>query len=147
MPIVYSPDTADHNQIPDSFLKSKIEPYWSWLAHPANIHVAKEYGYELTPFSIKKKVVKPKGPEKPLAARKNFLFGCDPELFIVDPDGNFVCADMIPGTKENPHGVKFGAVQRDGFAAEINIDPVSNFEDFNRNIKAVLGQLENMLPK
>jgi hypothetical protein len=149
MPYLLNSDNGGVVFVTDSMLVGKLEPYWGWLDHPQNSTVAAQYGKKVEGKvkAVPKKVAKAKGPEKPLAARKNFLFGCDPELFIVDPDGNYVCADMIPGTKENPHGVKFGAVQRDGFAAEINIDPVSTFEDFNRNIKAVLGQLENMLPK
>jgi hypothetical protein len=78
---------------------------------------------------------------------KGFKIGADPELFVKDPDGKIVCADMIPGTKAEPHKVEYGAVQRDGFAAEYNIDPVDNFADWNRNHKAVQGQLEAMLPK
>ena len=85
----------------------------------------------------------------PLEAKKGFLFGCDPELFIKDSaTGEYVSAEgLIPGTKENPYPVTKGAVQVDGMAAEFNIDPVDNFEDWNRNIAAVLNQLQKMLPK
>ena len=38
-------------------------------------------------------------------------------------------------------------IQRDGMAAEFNIDPVTNFADFNRNIQAVMSQLGKFLPK
>lgn len=83
-----------------------------------------------------------------LTPMDGFTFGCDPELFIFDRDGNPVSAEgIIPGTKEEPHKVEFGAVQQDGFAAEFNIDPVDNFRDWNRNIQAVMGQLEAILPK
>lgn len=91
-----------------------------------------------------KTVGKPIGP---LEAPKGFTFGADPELFIKAPDGKIICADMIPGTKDSPHKVEFGAVQRDGFAAEYNIDPCDNFEDWNKRHKAVQGQLQSMLPK
>lgn len=75
-------------------------------------------------------------------------FGCDPELFVLDGDGNAVCADgLIPGTKLEPYPVIGGAVQVDGMAAEFNIDPVDNYEDFNTNVNKVLGQLRKMLPK
>jgi len=81
-------------------------------------------------------------------AVQGFKFGADPELFIVDADGKPVsAAGIIPGTKEEPFKVKCGAVQRDGMAAEFNIDPVSSFEDFNRNIVTVLGELKRFLPK
>ena len=74
--------------------------------------------------------------------------GADPELFILDTSTNeFVCPDgLIPGTKEEPYAVEYGAVQQDGFAAEFNIDPVDNLHDFQRNIKQVRKQLQGMLP-
>lgn len=79
---------------------------------------------------------------------EGLTFGCDPELFVFDTrKEKFVCADgLIPGTKEEPYPVKNGAVQVDGMAAEFNIDPVSTFEDFRRNVKSVMKQLEKMLP-
>ena len=77
-----------------------------------------------------------------------FLFGADPELFVKDAEGNLVsAAGLIPGTKKEPFKVEFGAVQVDGMAAEFNIDPVDNFEHFNRNIVEVTKQLKAMLPK
>ena len=82
-----------------------------------------------------------------LPAKAGFKFGCDPELFVLNDKGVAVTAEgLIPGTKDDPHVVKYGAVQVDGMAAEFNIDPVDNFKDFNRNINAVLGQLKDMLP-
>lgn len=82
-----------------------------------------------------------------LGAKEGFTFGCDPEMFVFDPEGKPVPADMIPGSKDFPHKVEHGAVQRDGMAAEFNIDPVDNFRDFNRNISAVMGQMTAMLPE
>lgn len=82
-----------------------------------------------------------------LPAKEGFTFGCDPEGFVVNEDGVAVFPEFIPGTKEAPFPVKFGAVQRDGMAAEFNIDPARTFEEFNRNISAVIGQMEKMLPK
>lgn len=82
-----------------------------------------------------------------LEAMKGFTFGCDPELFVQDPDGKFVCADgLIPGTKQEPYKVECGAVQVDGMAAEFNTDPASSFEEFDHNITTVLKQLTAMLP-
>lgn len=79
---------------------------------------------------------------------EGFLFGCDPELFLKDPDGNLCSAvGLIPGTKAEPYKVDKGAIQVDGLAAEFNIDPVSNFEDWNTNIITVLRQLKAMLPQ
>lgn len=81
-------------------------------------------------------------------AEEGFTFGCDPEFFIRDPEGRVVSAyGLIPGTKQEPHKVEKGAVQVDGMAAEINIDPVSSFEDWNGNIVSVMKQLQAMLPK
>lgn len=80
--------------------------------------------------------------------RPGFKFGCDPELFVRDETGRYVsAAGLIPGTKDNPERVEFGAVQVDGMAAEFNIDPVDNFDDFNRNIVKVMAQLKGFLPK
>lgn len=77
-----------------------------------------------------------------------FTFGCDPEVFIVGPDGNFVtAAGLIPGTKAQPYKVPDGAVQVDGMAAEVNIEPASTFSEFNRRIERVLGRLQEMLPE
>ena len=83
-----------------------------------------------------------------LEAFPNFKFGCDPELFVVDGDGKFVCADgLIPGTKDEPFKVELGAVQVDGMAAEFNTDPAESFEEFDRNVSTVLRQLKGMLPR
>lgn len=80
-------------------------------------------------------------------AMPGLTFGCDPELFIVDAEGEFVCPDgIIPGTKEEPYPVPGGAVQQDGMTAEFNIDPVSRFEDFEKNIKMVMSKMEQFLP-
>lgn len=83
-----------------------------------------------------------------LRGAEGFLFGADPELFVNDPEGNLVSAyGLIPGTKQEPHKVDLGAIQVDGMAAEFNIDPVDNFEDFNTNVVTVMKQLKASLPK
>lgn len=83
----------------------------------------------------------------PINGVPGFKFGADPEVFIHDAEGKLVPAvGLIPGTKEAPHKVEYGAVQVDGLAAEFNIDPVTNFTDFNRNIVQVMRQLKAMLP-
>lgn len=85
--------------------------------------------------------------QQPLHAMDGFTFGCDPELFILDRDENPVSAEgLIPGTKLEPYKVEDGAVQVDGMAAEINIDPAVTFEEFNGRIVNVLKQLKAMLP-
>ena len=56
-------------------------------------------------------------------AMEGMTFGCDPELFVVNGNDEFVYPEWIPGNKEEPHPVEHGAVQIDGMAAEFNIDP------------------------
>jgi hypothetical protein len=83
-----------------------------------------------------------------LKGAEGFLFGADPELFVVDTEGNYVSAHgLIEGTKQEPFKVDKGAYQVDGMAAEFNIEPVDNFEAFNTNIITVLRQLKAALPK
>jgi hypothetical protein len=83
-----------------------------------------------------------------LKAMEGLTFGADPELFVVDTNGDFVSAEgLIPGTKDKPYKVDCGAVQVDGMAAEFNIDPVDNYVDFRHNMKTVRQQLKKMLPK
>lgn len=80
-------------------------------------------------------------------AMSGLKFGCDPELFVVDGNGDFVCADgLIPGTKEEPFKVERGAVQVDGMAAEFNTDPATTYKDFSDSVDAVMSQLQGMLP-
>ena len=75
------------------------------------------------------------------------LLGADPELFMSNEQGLIRSAhDVIPGTKEEPYPVLKGAIQVDGLALEINIDPVSNSGDFLRNITTVRKELQERLP-
>lgn len=84
---------------------------------------------------------------KAMEAMEGLTFGADPELFVVNPNGEPVsAAGMIPGTKQEPYKVEGGAVQVDGMAAEFNIDPVTNYKDWKKNIEGVRKQLAEMLP-
>ena len=75
------------------------------------------------------------------------LLGADPEMFMSNEQGLIRSAhNVIPGTKEKPYPVLQGAVQVDGLALEINIDPAKNKGDFLRNITTVKSELETMLP-
>ena len=78
---------------------------------------------------------------------QEFLIGADPELFIKDKQtGKFVSAHgMLPGTKEKPYKVKYGAIQVDGMAAEFNIDPAKTKSQFIRNVTCVVKQIEDYL--
>jgi len=79
---------------------------------------------------------------------KNFLLGCDPEVFIVDATGKIVSAhDKLPGTKRKPFKVPGGAIQVDGVAGEFNIDPAASFEEWNDNIVKVWAALDALLPE
>ena len=76
------------------------------------------------------------------------LLGADPEVFMRNEQGLVRSAHgVIPGTKENPHPVKRGAIQVDGLALEFNIIPSDNCFDFNRNINTVLHELCLTLPE
>jgi hypothetical protein len=76
------------------------------------------------------------------------LVGGDPEIFLKDTKkGMHVSAhDLVPGTKEKPHPVKKGAVQHDGLALEINIDPASSASEFAENLETVLQEARQILP-
>lgn len=79
--------------------------------------------------------------------RSSITIGADPELFLVNQEsGLFVSAhDIVPGSKDSPVAVDKGAVQVDGTAAEFNINPAGNADDFVDNIAAVYGALEGIV--
>ena len=74
--------------------------------------------------------------------------GCDPEFFLFDSQKKtFVSADsLVPGTKEEPYPLKYGAVQVDGVAVEFNINPASSGEEFRHNIEKTLAEIRKMIP-
>lgn len=77
-----------------------------------------------------------------------FLIGCDPEVFVLGPDGQPVSAyGLIPGSKTDPMKVRNGMVQVDGMALEFGIDPAATKEEFVFRVKDVMQQLQDMLPK
>lgn len=68
-------------------------------------------------------------------------FGVDPELFLKE-NGKFISGhDLIPGTKQEPHLVRGGAVQADGVACEFNTVPVSDADAFVEVINLVRSQM------
>ena len=73
-------------------------------------------------------------------------FGADPELFLKKGRGFRSSHGIIPGTKEQPHPVKSGAVQVDGMALEFNIDPAKTAPQFVRHIRDVMQELRRMVP-
>lgn len=77
------------------------------------------------------------------------LIGCDPEFFLYSPRAkrNVSAHRLIPGDKKNPHKVDGGAIQVDGTAVEFNIDAASTAEQFEANVKKVLGHLRKTIPE
>lgn len=72
-------------------------------------------------------------------------YGVDPELFVKE-NGVFVSAhDLLPGTKQEPHLVRGGAVQVDGVAAEFNTFPVDNASEFVDVINLVRSQMMDII--
>lgn len=84
----------------------------------------------------------------PLPGFKGFTFGCDPEFFLVEKKtGHFVPAhNFLKGSKEEPFKLDGGAMQIDGLAGEVNIDPVSSFTEFKDNLEKVMQQVADILP-
>lgn len=80
---------------------------------------------------------------------RNITVGADPEIFVrLKQSGKFVSAGgMVPGTKDEPHPVKKGAIQVDGTALEFNIEPASSSTEFLENITTVLGELKARVGK
>lgn len=73
--------------------------------------------------------------------------GCDPEFFVCrKSDKKPVAALFAPGTKEKPHKLDKGAVQRDGVAMEFNIEPATTSKEFSENIGVVLEQCLKLIP-
>jgi len=74
--------------------------------------------------------------------------GADPEMFLRESiTGSPVsCHGLIPGDKKNPFAVSGGAIQVDGLAAEININPSRTRTEFMANIKSVMDDLVDQLP-
>lgn len=74
--------------------------------------------------------------------------GADPELFLRNKKtGRFNSAfGIVPGTKEKPFSVPFGAVQVDGVAAEFNINPAASGGDFHAYCTKVIQSLAAFAP-
>lgn len=79
---------------------------------------------------------------------REFTVGADPEMFLcIEGTTDFVSAhNMFPGTKLDPYPVLGGAIQVDGMAAEVNINPAKDRVEFLRNIQTVMKGLEEHLP-
>lgn len=73
--------------------------------------------------------------------------GADPELFVRNRETKMLVSahDLLPGTKESPYKVAYGAVQVDGVAAEFNIEPAADETHFTYFCTEVRGSLQTML--
>src|SRR5690242_7260325 len=80
--------------------------------------------------------------------KMNILVGCDPELFVVNKEGQPRGAyGLIKGTKESPFKVPKGAYQVDGMALEFNIDPAKTEDEFVDHIQTAMRRLREDVPK
>lgn len=75
------------------------------------------------------------------------MIGCDPEVFVYDNNlGEFVSGHtLIPGTKDKPFAVPFGAIQVDGTALEFNINPAKTRKEFVGNVTRVYDTLQRKI--
>ena len=77
------------------------------------------------------------------------LIGADPEFFLREKRTrrNISAHGLVPGTKDKPKKLKYGAIQLDGTAVEFNIAPAKDVRQFKRNIDEVLRQIRQMIPE
>ncbi len=74
-----------------------------------------------------------------------FSIGADPEIFLTKEDKLRSAIGIVGGSKENPRDLGDGIkVQEDNVAAEFNIPPADNFEDFDKYIQAGLDKIEGI---
>ena len=83
--------------------------------------------------------------------RPVFTLGADPEMFVQqslpgEQSSIISIHGLIPGDKRNPFPVNGGAIQVDGMAAEINVNPARTRQEFMDNIRTVMDELQGHLP-
>lgn len=84
-----------------------------------------------------------------MARIDKWLFGSDPEWFLVDLEGRkFVSSEgLIGGTKQKPKPVGGGFfVQEDNVAAEGNIPPAATKEELVKNIEFLKKKIQSIAP-
>lgn len=74
-----------------------------------------------------------------------FTLGSDPEFFAIKDRYAYAGCGLIPGSKGDPYPVNGGAVQVDGLALEINVDPAHSREEFVFNTRIVMKELKSMI--
>lgn len=80
------------------------------------------------------------------ADRRNVLVGADPEVFVRNTDtGLPFAAYMMPGSKAKPFPTKYGGLQVDGCALEMNIHPAKTKAEFMTNLYHTQSELINVL--
>jgi hypothetical protein len=116
-----------------------------------NLHTLDEYSSVFAAMNKKKSGAKTinLGEDEVAAipAKSGFQFGADPECFVFNKEGRPVAPTMIPGSKQQPHVVPGGAVQRDGMAAEFNVNKAHDFPTWNSNFDKVIAALKGFLPE
>jgi hypothetical protein len=76
----------------------------------------------------------------------DFLLGSDPEVMLIDKDGNLISAiPVIPGTKNAPHQVPNGAIQHDNVNLEFGITPAASEDEWVAKHRDVLAFCANFL--
>lgn len=86
-----------------------------------------------------------------MSTNRVFTIGADPEMFVQQAfpgqQSSIISVHgLIPGDKRNPFAVNGGAIQVDGMAAEINVNPARTRAEFMENIRTVMAELEGHLP-
>ena len=77
-----------------------------------------------------------------------FLLGSDPELVIIDAQGNLKSAiELIDGVKDKPIKIPNGAVIHDNVNVEFGIDPAANADEWVGRTGSVMKHIAAMLPK
>jgi Phage phiEco32-like COOH.NH2 ligase-type 2 len=73
-----------------------------------------------------------------------FTLGADPELFLINPEGQYISSiGKIGGTKHFPASIGEGcAVQEDNVAVEFNIPPANTYKEFEASLLYSMKRLE-----
>lgn len=76
-----------------------------------------------------------------------FKFGTDVEVFLKEKKtGRLVSAhEVIPGSKDKPHKLKYGQCHPDSVACEFAITPCTTFKQFNSKILHTLKELKYII--